>query len=449
MSFGGVVTPNSDLDALEASLDSSAAIPVSCMSTTELSDRAERLVGLAAKFAALRIDTVRAATAANVGDLSDQRNTANHLASRTNVDPAVVRSDQRLAEWLVDMSVVEAALRNGTITEAHVELMRKADNVRVHQQMVDSQDLFVRWFETVHFRDLEPLLNEWLLGADPDGAEPDEHFPETGVTVRTVFGGLVKVVALLDPIQGAAFKGDLSAETRRLRSEEQETGETRSIRRRNLVGLLNLMGRGAARPDGTFARPRVNIVMSQRVYEETLAWLEDPSANSFPSIDRSDVDKKCQLIDGTPIHPLYGVAASATARFRRLVYSARGKPIEASSTTRRIPDWMRDVALVSSNGKCANPVCDAPFSWLHADHITPYSHDGQTSVEDTRMLCEPDNLWRSDDITRGRWSNDESELGMPIPEERGRDYLEEQELTALAKSRLYGLLAEPPKSRGR
>ena len=122
------------------------------------------------------------------------------------------------------------------------------------------------WFTTIVFRDLEGLLNEWLLGADPDGAEPNAQYPETGMTVQTVFGGMVKVTLLLDPLQGAALKGDFAPECARLRAEEQQTGETRSVRKRQLQALLNLTGRGANRPDGTASRPRVHIVMSQRVY---------------------------------------------------------------------------------------------------------------------------------------------------------------------------------------
>ena len=97
--------------------------------------------------------------------------------------------------------------------------------------------------------------------------------------------------------------------------------------------------------------------MSQRVYEKTLAWLDDPAANDLPTVDRSDVDSKCQLIDGTPIHPLYGIAASITAKFRHTVYSARGRPIHDSYDTRSIPEWMKDIALVTSNGKCSNLIC--------------------------------------------------------------------------------------------
>ena len=70
---------------------------------------------------------------------------------------------------------------------------------------------------------------------------------------------------------------------------------------------------------------------------------------------------------------------------------------------------MRDITLVTTNGKCANPVCDSPFHWLHGDHYTPYSHTQDTSVKNTRPVCEGDNLWRSNDTTRGIWAFDDAD----------------------------------------
>ena len=436
--LGGVASPNSDLDDLDQALDACLEVPLSCLSAQELSDRLTQLQSLTAKLDAVRVATVGVAKTADVGHLSDQRNVANHVAAVSNADPGEVRFDLRIAEWLSDMPIIANALAAGQITVAHVELLRLADNVRVHTQMVDAQHMFVDWFSTVVFRDLEGLLDEWLLGADPDGAEPKEHYPQTGMTVQTIFGGMVKVTILMDPMQGAAFKGDLAPECARLRAEEQQSGQTRSVRKRQLHALLNLTGRGATRLDGTAARPRVHIVMSQRVYEDTLAWLENPADNELPEIDRNHVDSKCQLIDGTPIHPLYGIAATATAKFRRTVYSARGRPIRDSYDTRKIPDWMKDIALITSNGKCANPVCDAPFTWLHGDHITPYSHTQDTSVQNTRPVCEPDNGWRGNDTTRGHW-------GQPQPppvNQRAEDWAEEQQQRAMARARIHALVAE-------
>ena len=403
MAIGGVVEPGADVAALEAAVDACFETPLSCLDVQEMSDRLVALIAITAKVDALRMEAVQAADAVQVGQLTDQRNTANHVAARTLADPASVRSDQRIGNWVTDLPALADAHRSGQVTTEHLDKLRLADNPRVHQRLIVEQYKFVEWFTSCHFRDLDHIIDQWLLGADPDGAEPNDKEQQFGLSFTPLPGGNLKVSGILDPLQGAVLRDEVNAEANKLRAAEKEPGVTSTVRRRTLEALMNLVGRGAARPDGTFARPRVNIVMSQQVYEDTVGWLADPATNEFPELDRTDIDKKCQLIDGTPIHPLYALAATVTATFRRIVYSARGRPIEASLDSRRIPDWMRDLSLITTNGRCANPVCDSPFHWLHGDHITPYSHTKDTSVENTQILCGGDNGWKGDDITRGLW----------------------------------------------
>jgi hypothetical protein len=438
MEIGGVVEPGADVEALEAAVDACFETPLSCLGMQEMSDRLVALIAITAKVDALRMDTVLSAELVEVGRLTDQRNTANHVAQRTLADPRSVRFDERIINWLADLPVLADAFRSGRITTGHVEKLRLKDNHRVHQQLVNNEEFFVSMFTTCQFRDLDDLIDEWLLGADPDGAEPNDREQKFGLSFTPIPGGM-KVSGILDPLQGAALRGDVNAEANKLRAAEKESGATSTVRRRTLDALMNLVGRGAARPDGTFARPRVNIVMSQRVYEETVAWLADPANNPFPEIDRTDIDKKCQLIDGTPIHPLYAFAATVTGTFRRIVYSARGRPIEASLDSRRIPDWMRDISLITTNGKCSNPVCDSPFHWLHGDHITPYSHTQDTSVQNTRPLCEGDNLWRGNDTTRGIWAVDELDQDDDWDDEEYTDAEIAQQVEA-ARSRIRKLV---------
>ncbi|MBT8241044.1 MAG: DUF222 domain-containing protein [Acidimicrobiales bacterium] len=436
MAIGGVLEPGADVATLEAAVDACAETPVSCLSAQELSDRLVSLTATQAKLDAVRMETLRAADAANVGALNDQRNTANHVAARTHSDPSEIRAASRIANWLADFDELSEAHRNGQITTGHLDKLRLADNPRVHQQMIRDQVKLLGWMTPCHFRDLDEVIAKWLQGADPDGAEPAAHDPYTGLTITPLPGGMAKVTGLLDPVQAAALSDDIAAESKKLRAAEQAAGTTSSIRKRTLNAVLNLVGRGAARPDGTFARPRVNFVMSQRVYEDTLAWLEDPTVNPFPEIDHTHIDKKCQLIDGTPIHPLYAIAATVTGTFRRIVYSARGRPIEASFDSRQIPDWMRDISLIASNGKCANPVCDSPFHWLHGDHITPYSHTQDTSVANTRDLCEMDNGWRGNDVTRGVWPASIDWTDADEPDEFDPDEEQIADEVALARARV-------------
>jgi hypothetical protein len=171
---------------------------------------------------------VHAAELVEVGQLTDQRNTANHVAARTLADPAAVRADQRIVNWLADLPVLAEAFRSGRITAEHVEKLRLADNPRVHQRLINEQEFWVRIFTTSHFRDLDHAIEEWLPGADPDGAEPNNKEQEFGPSITPLQGGKVKV-------------------------------------------------------SGTFARPRVNIVMSQKSTKTPLPGSQTQQPTSSPN----------------------------------------------------------------------------------------------------------------------------------------------------------------------
>ena len=263
MGIGGVVEPGADVAALEAAVDACFETPLSCLGAQEVSDRLVALVRITAKVDALRMEAVQAADRVDVGRLTDQRNTANHVAALTLADAGSVRFDERIIKWLADLPLLAEAFRAGRITTDHVELLRLKDNPRVHQRLINDQQFFIRTFTTCQFRDLSFAIDDWLLGADPDGAEPNDRDQRFGLSITPLPGGNVKVSGILDPLQGAALRDDVNAEANKLRASEKETGAVSTVRRRTLDALMNLVGRGSARPDGSFARPRVNIVMSQ------------------------------------------------------------------------------------------------------------------------------------------------------------------------------------------
>ncbi len=189
-----------------------------------MSDRLVALVEITAKLDSLRMETVQAAEMVQVGQLTDQRNTANHVAARTLADPAAIRFDERIINWLSDLPVLAKAFRQGRITTAHVELLRLKDNRRVHQRLIHEQEFFVRTFTTCYFRDLTDVIDEWLMGADPDGAEPKDVEQLFGLSFTPLPGGNGKVAGVLDPLQGAALRGDVNSEANKLRAAEKETG---------------------------------------------------------------------------------------------------------------------------------------------------------------------------------------------------------------------------------
>jgi len=104
-----------------------------------------------------------------------------------------------------------------------------------------------------------------------------------------------------------------------------------------------------------------------------------------------DIDKRCELLDGTPLHPTYLLALLGLATFRRQVLNAKGRTIDVSVNARGFTPWQQHALRVEARGRCQTPGCDAPFPWLEADHIEPYSRGGPTLLANGNMRCGPDN----------------------------------------------------------
>jgi hypothetical protein len=188
-----------------------------------------------------------------------------------------------------------------------------------------------------------------------------------------------------------------------------------------MAALKALIIRGFARPDGTFPVPLGNIVMSLKVAEWALNTLNGGDPGDHVPVHPTDVDGRCELIDGTPIHPFLAVHAlglinaDGTANpinLRRYVMEADGRILDISVNARIFPEWMRTGALVQSRGHCETHGCDAPHHWLQMDHVDPVDNGGQTNFNNVEPRCGPDNQAKGATTGHTHWRD------KPIPKRR-------------------------------
>lgn len=386
---GGV---NCDLDVLEAAVDRAAEAPVSTMGVDELADRVCRLQTINNKFDSLRSAVTDGAEQACVGPRNGMRNTVQYVAQRSRVDPACVRADLRLGSWVGHFPQLERAFAEGRISKAHLDKVRRLDTMRTRLQLKNDQELIIGWAESVDFRDFGNVLQYWLIAADPDGEEPRDQIEANRLTLRDLPDGSMKFEGHADPLTASAIRTAIGYEAQKLRAADLETGAIRPVRQLQLLALMNLIARGHRRPDGAAPTPLIDIVISQSVAEDMLARIAEPSTDPL-AVSYDNVDGRCELIDGTPIHPHYVMAAMAVGRFRRHVFDSRNRVIE-TSFSRNFPPWMKHVLVIESRGKCSTRGCDAPFGWLHADHVVPHGRKGPTALGNGQSMCDPDNKWK-------------------------------------------------------
>ncbi|MDH3684356.1 MAG: HNH endonuclease, partial [Acidimicrobiia bacterium] len=175
-------------------------------------------------------------------------------------------------------------------------------------------------------------------------------------------------------------------------------GMIRTAGQRLADALVNVATRGAARPNGTFPAPLVHLVIGHHVVTQLLAMLaSDGSSSDEPfDLDPDDVDRRCELIDGTPIHPRVALAAAALGSFRRQVIRGASETLDLGRKVRAFPPALKAALLVAARGRCQVRGCDAPTSRLQADHIKAWNRHGPTALHNGQILCDTHNRTKRD-----------------------------------------------------
>jgi len=354
---------------------------------------------LSSRFEALRCSTLAAASDAVEGPGAFKemgfRHAIDLLADSTKANPRELRRLSRLGRWLIDFPVFAEAFAAGELTDRHMRELHKLDNLKVHHQLVESQDLLVDAARDCDFSDFVKVLGYWLNAADPDGCEPAEEVAKSMYSYRKDADGSVSGRFSFDALTGQAFRRLLDVESHILFRADAEAGVKRTPTQRQGAALINLMVRGSQHGGDSSITPMINLVMGQELAETITRQLAE-GLDVGVEPDHGDIDRRCELDDGTPIHPRLAATALAVGRFRRVVFDSESRPVDVAVKTRSFPPWMRRVVLIRARGRCQIPGCDAPFAWLQADHITPHSRGGPTKLSNGQVLCDPHNKWKRD-----------------------------------------------------
>jgi hypothetical protein len=201
-------------------------------------------------------------------------------------------------------------------------------------------------------------------------------------------------------VTAQALRTVIDHETNKIRLQDKHAGIERTQTQRKMAALARLVARGSARPDGTHPVPLGNIVMSLEVAEWALATLAGEETTDLVPVDHQDIDHRCELIDGTPIHPFLAVRALglinpgseiSRSRLRRYIIDADSRALDVSVNARSFPEWIRTTALIQTRGQCGTHGCDAPHAWIEIDHVQPVAHQGETRYDNAQPQCRPDN----------------------------------------------------------
>ena len=212
-------------------------MPLACYTPREVLEFECGLQTSRARFDALCLSSAHAGHALLAGMDGNHRNIANAVAANTNTDPKAIVADHRLAHWVAKYPLFEEASKAGVLTVRHLRALRQADNPRTRDHLPDAQEYLIEAAQGCSWREFVQAFRYWVLAADPDGEEPDEHLVERFCTIVTNHDGTVSGSFKLDPIAGHAFATAVTRHEQRPRREDTEAGVERSPTQRRAQRL--------------------------------------------------------------------------------------------------------------------------------------------------------------------------------------------------------------------
>ncbi len=386
----------SAMSRLHAAIDDVGSVSLVVLNRQELEALTVGVLRASQRLQALSSAAVSEADQAGLGG---RKSVNTYFADKLGTASSQIAPSRTLGIWLSHFGVLADAWAAGTLGEAHIRELKKLDNGRTRRALQRDQQMFVDWTATLDFNQWQTALGYWLIHADPDGALDPERNASYGIRTRVDKNGDVAFSGLADPITGAALLTMLDHLAQELLRDETDNGDPVTPEsKRRLTALMILLARGFEKADGTHPVPLVNIVISEQVAEALLDDLQrdDGIDTAAEMLKWDDPDARCETIRGTPLHPRRAWPALLLGRLRRQVLNAKGRTINLGHDVRLFPPALKNALLVESRGRCSNSGCDAPFSWLQADHIQPHTKNGSTSLANGQILCGPDNHTKGD-----------------------------------------------------
>ena len=222
-----------------------------------------------------RLDPVIATTAAEIDRWSAQkdagyRTVAQLVGDKTSDNPKQTRTDARIRRWIDDFPKFTQAWTAGDITTSHLEHIRRSvHNSRTRAALIADQAKFITWatdFDFIDFIDFEHICIYWKNAVDPDSAEPKEQTTKNYFRAQEQGDSSGKLDGHLDPLMFAAYKTAFNFEDQKLFHQNHDNDQVfnnaehvpdLTTGQRGAHALMNLVVKGAARPDGSQPEPLI------------------------------------------------------------------------------------------------------------------------------------------------------------------------------------------------
>jgi Domain of unknown function (DUF222) len=363
------------LEQLAAAIDACAAQDVQAMFAPQLNERLGRLLGQANRLAAVVTGTVRQCELTGAAEDDGLKTTASWLrghARHSTADAARLVAAGRTLEHLPTCAAAFAA---GGITLAQVGVIASAvrpdalDRAAAQGIDLSAVDAALATVATTRpHEELVALVRHYLEALDPDGPEPD---PTEGrrFTSSWLPDGTLDFRGRLDTIGGEKLLAALEAITQAARP----AGDTRTRAQQRADALVQLADNALASGDLPVLRtvkPHVVVTL--------------PATDLFGGDDDLSA---ARTGSGQVLSAARARWLACDATITRIVLDPVGLPLDVGRTKRVVPPHLRR-AVEQRDSHCVFAGCYAPRSWCDVHHLVAWIDGGETSLDNSGLLCE-------------------------------------------------------------
>jgi hypothetical protein len=269
----------------------------------------------------------------------------------------------------------------GRLSQAHLRLLVDARRAPVEDLYDRDEADLVAEARTMTADGLALRLAAWYHDALEEAGrnEPDRPEPQgEGNRLRLVqgFGGRGLFDGELTPTDFAAVQAAVEAELERRRASGALENDPRSLGEIQGDILVELVLRGAARPEGSAVAPLIVAVCDI----DTLLGRAGVTLPVERTRRRAEVAGAGPVADQT-------IAELANLADISLLVTGDGHPLWYGRTRRLATTAQRHAAIAASDGYCYWPGCTVGAHACQIDHLTGWNDQGPTDIENLAPIC--------------------------------------------------------------
>jgi hypothetical protein len=360
---------------VQSALDALAAEDLKPMFGPQLLERLRGLVQLQNRVAAEVTRTVRECELTQAAETDGLKTMQSWLRGHAHLAPQAAGQLVRSGRALEHLPAVAAAFAEGSVTAGQVALIApivgEQELAAAAERDVDLgaiEESIVAVAQTRPHDTLAQVVHRYREALDPDGPEPD---PTEGrrFTFSTRADGSGSGRFDLDAVGFEKVRAVIESMVQAARPK----GDTRTRAQQQADALVQWA-------DNTLASGDLPVLRTVKPHLIVTIDVEDLL---YPSTGRGAAETGF----GATISAARARWAACDATISRLVLDPDGLPLDLGREKRVVPPHLRR-AVERRDRHCVFVGCGAPTHWCDVHHLLEWINGGETSLENSALLCE-------------------------------------------------------------